>query len=136
MYIFITMLFPKAVFPQEIEIQNYKESAYSIGDTLKFSIKNMSSKKIKISLSMDLFYDGKWREIDNDIYQENPKAFHYFLISNNCRKRFNFPVAFIDSNYLKDTKIPKFRIILNIYKTHPFKLLKYNLNEFIINNTE
>lgn len=83
---------------------------------------------------MDLFYEGKWGEIDNDIYQTKTKAFHYFLISNNYRKKFDFPVTLIDSAYLKAIKSPKFRIVLNIYKEHPFKLSKYYLNEFIIKN--
>ena len=132
----LLFFFTKNVFSQEVKIQSYKQLTYNNNDTLRFSAQNISSKKIKISFSIDLFYKGKWREIDNDIFQNKSKQYHYFYLLSNCTEKFDFPVAFIDSNYLKEIKTPKFRIVMNIYEIHPFKLSKYNLNEFIINNTK
>ncbi len=132
-FFIISLLISTSTFSQRIIVSSYRSKNYNYQDTLKYTVKNASAKKIKMWFSLEIF-DKKWIEIDGDIYEKKDKVYHFFYLSPKSRKHFKYNLNSIDISILNNCIKCRYRIVLNSYKIHPFKLSRYYCNEFIIDN--
>ena len=96
-----------------------------------FFVKNKGKINEKVNFSLESFEYNNWREIDNDIFRDEPKVFKYFILKPDKKVRICFYLKTVEPNLFKKNSKYNYRIVLNTYpnivkggKKIPFGIFK------------
>ncbi|RXK86521.1 hypothetical protein [Filimonas effusa] len=93
------------------DIQNRKKAYFTL-DTLTFKASNISKDSVRFYVGLKCFYKGKWEEIDNDIFADEPRENEFFGVKPGSSIIVKVPVSAlrIDSMFLRE----KFRLFIGV----------------------
>lgn len=127
----VSVLYVNSVNCQTLKVSlvNKKET-YDLSDSLELRLANNTRDSLRYTISLECFFEGKWSEIDNDIFIDSPRENHFFEADPGISLQQKIPISLLEVDKIFYDR--KYRVKVYVLPVGSFRYKSYTLSSFEI----